>query len=277
MEEIVHVADVPVVERIHARAGRFRSQSLMQGHDGSPDNFFMQLSNTFDDFQSPRHRHNFDQIRIQLQGDADFARDGVMRPGSVAYFPEGVFYGPQSISGESLTLVLQFGGASGSGYVSEDRYQEAVAELKQSGSFENGIYRSTRDDGKPRNQDAYEAVWEHIHGRALVYPPSPFKQPAFLHPDDAMPQPGAEAGVRERVLGVFMPRGVRLRSLEIEAGATATLADHSITLVLDGQGTASEAAWARHSSLRTGAHTKAVTATRASRLIEMQLAPLTTV
>ena len=115
MTRIINLSEIPVLERTHARAGLFRAQALLAGLEGSPDNFFLQLSQTFSDFASPRHRHNFDQVRVQLKSDADFARDGVMQPGMVAYFPEGVFYGPQSISGESLTLVLQLGGASGAG------------------------------------------------------------------------------------------------------------------------------------------------------------------
>lgn len=274
MEDLINLADVPVVERIHARAGKFKSQNLVQGQDGTPDNFFMQLSYTFADFESPRHRHNFDQIRIQLKGDADFARDGVMRPGTVGYFPEGVFYGPQSIAGESATIVLQFGGASGSGYVGEDRYQQAVAELKEHGEFDKGIYHSHRDaEGKRRNQDAYEAVWEHIHGRKLEYPKSDYAQPVFIDPAEVAWKDDA-TGIRRKQLGRFSSRGMRMDVIGLDAGASITLAPHSIVFVFEGQGSAAEGAWTQHSTLRTGDAPDTVTATQQAQLLEIHIPPL---
>jgi hypothetical protein len=280
MQNLINLADVPVVERVHARAGRFKSQNLIQGEDGTPDNFFMQLSHTFADFESPRHRHNFDQVRIQLKGDADFARDGVMRPGTLAYFPEGVFYGPQSIAGESSTIVLQFGGASGSGYVGEERYQQAVAELKEHGSFDKGIYHSHRDEeGRRKNQDAYEAVWEHIHGRRLEYPKSDYTQPVFLDPATFSFQPEAgQPGVQRKALGRFSARGTRIDVLRLERGASVSLAPHAIVFVLSGQGDARAGAkdghWTAHSTLRTGDAPELVSATETAELLEIHIPPL---
>lgn len=276
MEAIVNLADIPVVERQHARAGLFRSQSLLDGPDGTPENFYLQLSQTYADFASPRHRHNFDQVRVQLRGDADFARDGVMRPGTVAYFPEGVFYGPQSIAGESTTLVLQFGGASGSGYISEARFQEGVTELKRFGTFENGVYRCIKDDGGRKNQDAYEAVWEHVHGRRMVYPPSDLMHPVFLEPDDFDWQIVTDTpGVRRKALGRFSARGMRMDILGVDAGASVPLEAHSLVFVLQGAGTSKEGGtWARHATLRTGAEADSVAACEPSELLQIHIPPL---
>jgi hypothetical protein len=278
MQALVNLDEVPVVERQHARAGLFRAQALLNGEDGTPDNFFLQLSQTYCDFASPRHRHNFDQVRVQLKGDADFARDGVMKPGTIGYFPEGVFYGPQSIAGESATLVLQFGGASGSGYISEERFQQGVTELKQYGSFEGGIYRRNNDDDGRRNQDAYEAVWEHIHGRRMEYPKSEHRQPVFLAPADFQWQAEpAMAGVQRKTLGRFSARGTRLSILGAPAGTQLTLAPHSIVFVLQGEGRCADGAgWRRHATLRTGAAAESVTATQACELLEVQIPPVET-
>jgi hypothetical protein len=275
MNAIVNLSDVPVIERQHARAGLFRSQALMQGEDGSPDNFFLQLSHTFSDFASPRHRHNFDQIRVQLRSDADFARDGVMRPGMLAYFPEGVFYGPQSIAGESSTLVLQFGGASGSGYISEDRFQQGVAELRAHGEFEGGIYRTTQADGRRRNQDAYEAVWEHIHGRRLHYPASTYAQPVFIDPEVAAwrDEPG-QPGVRRRALGRFEPRGVVLSMIDLAAGARTALAPYAIGFVMAGRGRAHDRPWQPHASLRTTHAALDLIADEPAQVLEIAIPPL---
>jgi hypothetical protein len=272
MEEVINLDEVPVLERQHARAGLFRSRTLLNGPEGTPENYFLQLSYTYSDFHSPRHRHNFDQVRVQLQADADFARDGVMRPGTIGYFPEGVFYGPQSIAGESATLVLQFGGASGGGYISEARFQEGVEELKAFGTFESGVFHRPKEDGGRKNQDAYEAVWEHIHGKRMEYPQSAHQEPVFMHPDDFAwsPEPGAP-GVQRKLLGVFSERALRMSVLGVSAGGSATIAPNSICFVLAGSGSAQGKAWQQHATLRTGDAADAVNATTAAEILEIHI------
>lgn len=276
MQALVNLDDVPVIERQHARAGLFRSRSLLHGEEGTPENFYLQLAHTYADFHSPRHRHNFDQVRVQLHGDADFARNGVMRPGSIAYFPEGVHYGPQSIAGESATLVLQFGGASGSGYISEARFQQAVDELRRHGTFENGVFRRHEGESGRKNQDAYEAVWEHVHGRRIAYSPSDLDAPVFLDPAAIEWQDDPAApGVRRKPLGRFSARGTRLSLIGLSADTPVPLAPHAIVFVLDGEGTSPLGTWKRHATLRTDADGATVRATRPSELLEMHIPPLT--
>jgi len=272
MEAVVNITDVPVVERQHARAGLFHSQSLLNGPEGTPENFYLQLSQLHNDFYSPRHRHNFDQVRVQLVGDASFTRDGVMRPGTIGYFPEGVYYGPQENAGESKTLVLQFGGASGSGYISEERFQQGVEELKAFGTFEKGVFHRPKEDGGRKNQDAYEAVWEHIHGRRLEYPKSEHPEPVFMDPAQFAwaDEPGT-AGVRRKLLGVFSARKLRISMLGIDAGASAQLAPNSIAFVMAGRGQAAGKEWRQHATLRTGETPDTITATDPSEVLEIHL------
>ena len=132
MVQVIELESVPMVERPHVRKGVLRTRRILTGEAGQPDNFSLQLSNT-PTYYSPRHRHNFDQVRFQIDGDFDFALDGAMKPGMVAYFPEGTHYGPQSCQAGSTTLVLQFGGASGSGYLSAEQYEHAAGELAKRG------------------------------------------------------------------------------------------------------------------------------------------------
>ena len=113
---IVHGDQIEEKIRIHQhRQGMFRYRTVAAGEPGTPGNFILEMVRTTDDFFSPRHKHNFDQFRYQLEGEFDFDRNGKMTPGIIGYFPEGTPYGPQSSSVSSLTLVLQFGGASGNG------------------------------------------------------------------------------------------------------------------------------------------------------------------
>jgi hypothetical protein len=233
---IVPVECVPVIERQHVREGIFRSRTLLTGTPGAPDNFSLQLVSLPGAYNSPRHRHNFDQVRWQIEGEFDFSHDGMMRPGTIAYFPEGTRYGPQKSTAASTTLVLQFGGASGSGYISAEEYERARVELSKSGSFEGGVYSRTTGDGK-QNQDAYEAVWEQVNGRPLEYPEPRYARPVFMEPGhfDWVPQPD-QPGTARKLLGVFSERGTRLAMYRVDAGAALHLDDRSLYFIHEGSG-----------------------------------------
>ena len=187
---VIHLDDVPLVGRPNIRGGTLLSRRLLCGESGTPGNFSLQLSST-PTYYSPRHRHNFDQIRYQLSGDFDFSTDGVMKPGMVAYFPEGTYYGPQRCENGSETLVLQFGGASRSGYLSAEEHERAAAELASRGTFSNGVYTPLKPDGGKINKDAYEAVWEQVNRRLLVYPGERYLRPVFMDPENFDWQPVA--------------------------------------------------------------------------------------
>lgn len=247
---VVGVESVPMLARAHVRAGRFSSRRLLDGQPGTPGNFSLQLSLTPDTYFSPRHRHNFDQVRYQIEGEFDFASDGVMRPGSVAYFPEGTYYGPQSSSSRSLTLVLQFGGASGNGYMSTEQYDHAAAEMRALGAFANGIYTLLAPEGRKVNKDAYEAVWEHVNGRPLVYPPERYSRPVFIEPGNfswvpVVGQPGSSW----KFLGEFSERRAQIAFYRIEPNGELRLAGHSIYFVASGAGAAAACDFRAHSTI----------------------------
>ena len=166
---IVQGDQVPQTPAEAHRPGSTTYRRILDGEPGD-DNFSLVLAEGPGDRYSPRHKHNFEQFRIQLEGTADYGRTGKMTPGMVGYFPEGVPYGPQSQTpGEYVSIiVLQCGGASGSGYIGRDEQQQAIEELKQFGEFKDGVYR--RREGVPgkRNLDGFQAIWEHIHGRPYI-------------------------------------------------------------------------------------------------------------
>ena len=248
---VVNFETLKLQERAHARGGIFRYYELLSGSDGAPDNFYLQLSVLSGDFVSPRHRHNFDQVRFQLEGSFDFAADGRMDPGSIAYFPEGTRYGPQqALSPSSATLVLQFGGASGNGYMSEVQFQQGLAEMKQGpGTFANGIYTQEKPGGGKINQDAYEAVWEHVNGRELVYPKERYSHAVFMEPANFDWLPGAP-GLASKLMGVFSERGSRLHFHRMDAGSRMALEDGSLYFVCAGAGEVA----GKHYSPRTTIH-----------------------
>jgi hypothetical protein len=237
MVAVIHLESVPLIERQHVREGIFQSRRILQGIPHTPGNFSLQIGVT-PRYYSPRHRHNFDQVRYQLDGTFDFGADGVMKPGSIAYFPEGTYYGPQASAAANSTLVLQFGGASGGGYVSPEQYEKAFTELGKHGTFAKGVYTRREPDGSRRNQDAYEAVWEEVNGRPLVYPRERYLRPVFMNPEsfDWIPL-DRRPGVSLKHLGQFSERRTRITFFHVAPEGALDLEENSIYFVIQGSGT----------------------------------------
>ena len=105
-----------------------------------------------------------------------------MGPGTFGYFPEGAAYGPQSSEGRSATAVLQFGGASGGGYLSRQEVEAGREALRKFGSFDGGVFRRNDDGEGRRNTDAYQAIWEHAHGRRMEYSKPRYGDPIMVDP-----------------------------------------------------------------------------------------------
>src|SRR5260221_4736419 len=95
------------------RSGGIDFKRLIQGEDGAPDNFEYSFVRTAGDYYTPRHRHNFDQLRFCLEGSMNYAPGKNLAAGTVGYFSEGTFYGPQQDTVGSIVLLLQMGGAAG--------------------------------------------------------------------------------------------------------------------------------------------------------------------
>ena len=225
---------------------------LLVGEPGTPENYLCNIAKNEGDYGSPRHRHNFDQIRVALDGDMRIGPHQVVREGQIGYFPEGTYYGPYDDAGRERTImIVQFGGASGSGYLSEDEAARGKAALLGEGEFRDGIFRRTSGAGK-KNQDGFEAVWEHCMGRKLVYPKARYDMPIVLDPRSFDWRPTGEPGVSSKRLGTFTERETRLDVIRLDAGATWTgPAEQAIRIffVLDGTGTCGGEAYDRHTAI----------------------------
>ena len=179
--------------------------------------------------------------------------DGKLSAGCAGYFPEGVRYGPQTSDGDTWNLLLQFGGASGSGYMPEVDEDRGAAELKaRGGRFEKGVYTWYRDDGTKVNQDAYEAIWEQVHGRPLQYPAARYQRPVMINSAhfDWRPDP-TQPGVAHRLLGIFSEGMTKLSLIRIEAGNSLALEANSVWFVIKGDGVAGTQRYQAKTSLRT--------------------------
>ena len=226
---IARDAQTPIKTRgINHRVGTFRYKDLGEGVEGTPGNYFLRLVWSQADFFSPRHLHNFDQVRVQIEGEFDFASDGVMKPGVIAYFPEGTPYGPQTSQDETLTLVLQIGGASGAGYMSEAQRIAAVEQLARTGRFSEGRYFAPGDTTST-GVDSLQAAWETALGRKMAYPPQRFQKPVFIDPEAIAWQAVHRSngvllpGVESRPIWNFGTRTVAVQQLRLAPGATHEL------------------------------------------------------
>lgn len=234
---IVQAQDMPWAERQERhREGSLAFKNLFRGEEGDPNNFRLVLSRNSGEYKSPRHRHNFDQVRYCVRGAASIAPGKSLEEGDVGYFPEGVFYGPQDDQGgDRVTLVFQGGGASGLGYMSAAQLKRGTEELERQGVFAGG--RFTRS-GESASRDSYEAIWEHVMGRPIAYPDGRYEDPVLVRTNAFSWRPQA-LGVSRKALGSFTERGVTLETIRIEAGAEFALAaPHAIALVfvIAGQG-----------------------------------------
>jgi len=237
--KIVHADTVEWKRGLQHRGGTFHYRHLLNGAPGTPGNFQFNIGQLEGDFSSPRHRHNFDQFRFQLEGTMNFDRNGKMGAGSFGYFPEGAAYGPQSSDGRSTTAVLQFGGASGSGYLSREEVYAGTEELKKYGTFEGGVFRRNEDVEGRRNTDGYQAIWEHVHGERMEYPKPRYRDPIMVDPShyEWLPVTGMP-GVMHKQLGIFTERQCGAEIVSFKRGTIYRAEGSSIYLVLSGSGIA---------------------------------------
>src|SRR5258708_35970956 len=99
-----------------------------------------------------------------IEDDSNYAQVGPLRAGMLDYYPEGVHYGPQVNKTEIYCAVLQFGGASGSGYLLPRDVKAGMEELKQLGELKDGLFH--RREGVPgkRNLDPFQAIRDLLRG-----------------------------------------------------------------------------------------------------------------
>lgn len=234
-------------------------QYLLTGEDGALDNFVFLLARQEADFTMQRHRHNFDQIRFPLCGDMNIGERLVLKERQVGYFPEGLPYGPQvdplgrAQPGERLQLVLQFGGASGCGFMSMNQRKAAWAELAKAGRFEGPIYH--RPDG--RKQWGLNSVWEKVFGERLKYAMPRYEHVVIADPQrfNWLPVSGA-AGVQSRYLGALSERRVWTEMVRFGAGAHWQSIDVSarrLCYVLSGEGSVNGTPVTQNAAIEIGA------------------------
>jgi hypothetical protein len=257
--KVVQLEETPEVRGLEHRGGTFHARTIVEGTPGTPGNFKFSLSRLGTDYSGPRHRHNFDQYRYMIEGSSDYGQDGPLKAGMLGYYPEGVHYGPQVNKTEIYCAVLQFGGASGSGYLLPREVKAGMEELKTFGEFKDGIFH--RREGVPgkRNMDAYQAIWEHVHGREMHYPKGRYAAPISLDSAnfDWVPVRGAK-GVAEKLLGVWTERRTQAGLFKLAQGARFEAVGHGVYLLLSGAGSCAGAPLKQYTTVYVEADERAI-------------------
>lgn len=155
---------------------------------------------------------------MPLEGRMSVGNGEFIEVGELGLFPEGVHYGPEEPSGESLSVVWQFGGPSGLGFMSTRQLNVGTEELEELGVFRGG--RFYRGVGKGRAQDGYEAVWEHVNGRRISYPVGRYRRPIVINYMALEGVKLAGGGVEWRELGSFGGNGPEMSLVNAKAGSS---------------------------------------------------------
>lgn len=230
------------------RGGNREFKTLLRGDDNSPGNYKLSLVRQSGELYVPRHKHNFDQLRMCLEGEPqNYGKDKWIKPGEIVYFPEGTPYGPEDSQSHRLSITLQFGGASGSGYLGSEKIAAAIEEMKAFGTFEKGVFTRNGElkPGDKRNQDSYEAIWEHVNRRELAYPRPRYEEPVRVKPAGFEWVATGQKGVFKKALGAFSERGCTIAMLKVDAGARGHIEPHGacqVGFVVSGEGEANGSA-----------------------------------
>lgn len=194
---------------------------LLQGVPGEPDNYEFSLVRVDGEYHTPRHKHNFDQIRIMIDGSFDFG-NAVQREGMIGYFPAGTPY-TQSADSSSVTLLLQIGAACRQGYLSYDQVEEAAEKLAEKGRFDGGLYYWANDQGEEKKRDGYEAVFIEAAGVLPEYPLPRFLNPVIINPIAVEALVDKQLHGRTRALGTFNEYGLSICVREASKGESFSL------------------------------------------------------
>jgi len=221
--KIAHPSTAPQ-HRTAPREGKLDNRDLLNGSEGDARNYRLALGLAETDWLTPRHRHNFDQIRLPLEGEFYYTKEKYLPAGWVGYFPEGVYYGPQTRKQGLYMLLCQFGGASGSGFMSERQYVEGQDALEGKGSLAKGIFTYVDSEGNQRRQDAFEAMYEQAMGQKPKYPEPRYNDIITMNPENfAWIDDDANPGVSHKLLGTFTEKRTAISFIRFDAGAKLSL------------------------------------------------------
>jgi quercetin dioxygenase-like cupin family protein len=101
--KVAHAEDSAQINSVRGAEREFKT--LLTGDDTALDNFRLYFVRQKGEVDVPRHKHNFDQIRMCLEGEGqNYGERKWIKAGELAYFPEGTPYGPERSNCERLSI-----------------------------------------------------------------------------------------------------------------------------------------------------------------------------
>lgn len=176
-------------------------------------------------FTAPRHRHDFDQIRLTLDGTTDYGYEQIAGPGEATFFPAGAYYGPERFE-EAQIFLLQWS----RNWVTRKQSDAAFAELATRGTFKDGFYVTTDEKGQEVRRDAANAVWEQVNQKPQVIPEPKYHTPIVMRPG-AYEWCAAEDGGEYKDLGHFTDGDLTVSSRRWSSGEPFTLGPERTSIV----------------------------------------------
>jgi hypothetical protein len=179
-----------------------RESELVPGVGYGCDLYF--YTSDGEQFTTPRHHHDFDQIRFAISGTMDFGHQNVTQAGDIAYFPAGAFYGPQKID-EAKIFIIQWSPF----WVTRAQHDAAMIEMTAEGEFTGGFYVARDESGVEQKKDSLNAIWEHVFHRPSFFPEIRYSGPVVMHPD-AYQWVATGQGTSIKMLGRFTERDLQI-------------------------------------------------------------------
>ena len=176
-------------------------------------------------FTAPKHRHDFDQIRLTLEGTTDYGESQVGEPGDAAFFPAGAYYGPESFE-EAEIFLIQWS----KDWVTREKSDAAYKKLAERGRFESGYYITTDEGGNEVRKDGANAVWEEVNQRPLTIPSPKYATPILMRPDGYQWQPAGE-NAEMKDLGHFTEDDLGVTTHQWRAGGRIDLTSERTFIV----------------------------------------------
>ena len=189
-------------------------------------------------FTAPRHRHDFSQIRMTIEGTTDYGDSQIGDAGDTGYFPAGAFYGPERFE-EAEIFLIQWS----RDWVTREKSDAAFKRLSERGRFEGGHYITTDDNGAEVRKDGANAVWEEVNQRQQVIPTPKYATPILMHPAGYDWEPAGEAA-QVKDLGHFTEDDINVTVHRWEQGGTIPLTPERTQIV-----------WVADGSVRIGDRT----------------------
>lgn len=176
-------------------------------------------------FTTPRHNHNFDQLRYTISGAPDYGKEMIAPPGAVTFFPAGAYYGPQSMDTVEILLVQW-----SENWVTREMSDAAYATLEKRGEFRDGYFFGKDADGNETRQDAVNAMWAEALGHQVVNPTPKIPNCVIMNPD-AYGWRDVSQGVQARDLGHLTDLDFNPVQYAVEPGGVVDLGDERTHIV----------------------------------------------